>query len=139
MSRVVLALALAMPIAACAPSVDTLSVHRFSVAAENQFMPLDRTVNDAAVVSALYDEIRAMPPQSMQSFCPIDFGVRHELSFYVHGDRVLHGVMEMSCYVLDLGAGDRRQFDDRFPAHLLGALGLYTRGNELWPTPIPRP
>ena len=139
MIRVALALALALPIAACAPSVDTLSVHRFSVTAENEFAPLDRTVTDPAVVSTLYDEIRGMPPQSVQSFCPIDFGARHELSFYTHGDRVLHAVMQMSCHVLDLGAGDRRNFDDRFEAHLLGALGLYTRGNDLWPTPIPRP
>jgi hypothetical protein len=47
--------------------------------------------------------------------------------------------MQGSCHVLDLGAGDLRNFDDRFEAHLPGALGFYTRGNDLWPTPIPRP
>jgi hypothetical protein len=30
-------------------------------------------------------------------------------------------------------------FDDRFEADLLGALGFYTRGNDLWPTRMPRP
>jgi hypothetical protein len=47
--------------------------------------------------------------------------------------------MQGSCHVLDLGAGDLRNFDDRFEARLPGALGFYTRGNDLWPTPIPRP
>ena len=35
--------------------------------------------------------------------------------------------------------GNVRAFDDHFEADLLGALGLYTRGNDLWPTPLPRP
>ena len=67
----------------------------------------------------------------------IDFGVRHELSFFSEGTRVLHGIMEMGCGTIDLGAGDVRMLDDRIESELLGALGFYTRGNDLWPTPIP--
>lgn len=72
-------------------------------------------------------------------FCAIDFGVRHDLSFFMHGERVLHGVMDLGCGVIDLGAGDVRALDERFVPDLLDAIGLYTRGNDLWPTPIPRP
>jgi hypothetical protein len=45
----------------------------------------------------------------------------------------------MGCGTIDLGAGDVRAFDGHFEAELLGALGFYTRGHDLWPTPIPRP
>jgi hypothetical protein len=86
-------LAIAVVLAGCSPSVDSFSIHRFSVLAGNEFPPLDRTVKD------------------------IDIG----------------------CHFIDLGAGDRRTFDDSFEAELLGALGYCTRGNDLWPTPIPRP
>jgi hypothetical protein len=136
-----LAIALVVLLPACAPTADSLSIHRFSASAENEFPPLDRTVTDATVASGLYEEVRALRPQSTKGtvFCGLDFGVRHELSIFAHGDRILHGVMQMGCHVLDLGAGDVRTFDDRFEADLLGVLGLYTRGNDLWPTPIPRP
>jgi hypothetical protein len=133
-----LALALVL-LSACAPTVDSFSVHRFSASAQNQFPPLDRTVTTAAVASRLYEEVRALKPRPDGTvFCALDFGVRYELSFFARGERVLHGVMEMGCGVIDLGAGDVRSVDETFQADLLDALGLYTRGNDLWPTPIPR-
>ena len=133
--------AIALLVTGCGPSVDSFSVHRYAIDIGNQwtFPPLDRTVTDPAVATQLYKDIRALPADSATHFCAIDFGVRHELSFFAGETRVLHGVMEMGCHTIDLGAGDRRAFDDRIEAELLGALGLYTRGNDLWPTPIPRP
>ncbi len=137
----ILAIGLLLLLPACAPTADSFSIHRFALDIGNHFdfPPLDRTVTDAEVASLLYQEVRALRPREGTVFCPIDFGVRHELTFFMRGERVLHGVMEQSCHVIDLGAGDVRMFDDRFEADLLGALGLYTRGNGLWPTPIPRP
>ena len=136
-----LAIALVVLLPACAPTADSFSIHRFGVSADSEFPPLDRTVTEAAIATRLYEEVLALRPQATEGtvFCGLDFGVRHELSFFTHGDRILHGVMQMGCHVFDLGAGDVRTFDDRFEADLLGALGLYTRGNDLWPTPIPRP
>ena len=135
-----LAVALVLVLPACATTADSFSIYRFSTSADNEFLPLDRTVTDAAVASRLYEEVRALRPQATEGtvFCGLDFGVRHELSFFARGDRILHSVMQMGCHVIDLGAGDVRNFDDRLEADLLGALGLYTRGNDLWPTPIPR-
>jgi len=139
--RVAAALAIAVVLAGCSPSVDSFAIHRFSSLSYTAFPPLDRTVTDAAIASHLYDHVRALRPYEENGavFCAIDSGARHELSFYAHGERVLHGVMQMGCHLVDLGAGDRRTFDDTFEAELLGAIGLYTRGNGLWPTPIPRP
>ncbi len=99
-----------------------------------------RVAATLAIASHLYEHVRALHPQEENGtvFCALDAGARHELSFYALGGRVLHGIMEMGCRVIDLGAGDRRTFDDTLEAELLGALGLYTRGSSLWPTPIPR-
>jgi len=47
--------------------------------------------------------------------------------------------MELGCGVIDFGAGDARALNDRFRIELLSALGMYTGGHGLWPTPIPRP
>jgi hypothetical protein len=98
-------------------------------------------VADAGVASRLYEDIRALRPRPEGNFysCNLDHGIGYELSFFAGGARILHRVMQGSCHVLDLGAGDLRNFDDRFDAPLLGAPGFYTRGNDLWPTPIPRP
>lgn len=141
MIRVAATLAIAVVLTGCSPSVDSFSIHRFSAATENEFTLLDRTVTDAALASRLYQEVRALKPQpsDVTVFCGLDLGIRYELSFFAGGGRVLHGLVQGSCHVLDLGAGDLRVFDDGFEADLLGALGLYTRGNDLWPTPIPRP
>jgi hypothetical protein len=87
--RLAAALAIAVALTGCGPSVDSFRVHRFSATTQSEFPPLDRTVTDVAVASRLDEDVRA--------------------------------------------------FDDHFEADLLGALGLYTRGNDLWPTPIPRP
>ena len=139
MIRAAAALSIAVVLTGCSPSIDSFSIHRFSASGDNKFPPLDRTVTDAATASRLYEEIRALRPQDGTVFCALDFGVRHELSFFAGRERVMHAVMEGSCHLIDLGAGDVRAFDDHFEADLLGALGLYTRGNDLWPTPIPRP
>ena len=141
MIRVAAALAIAVLLSGCSPRVDSFSIHRFSSVSYSSFSPLDRTVTDAAMASHLYEHVRALQPyeQNGTVFCALDSGARHELSFYAHGVRVLHAVMEVGCHLIDLGAGDRRTLDDSFEAELLGALGFYTRGNALWPTPVPRP
>jgi hypothetical protein len=133
-----LAVAVVLVLGACAPSPDSFSIHRFSSVAYNEFQPLDRTVSDPAVASRLYREIRALRPREGTVFCAMDFGVRHELSFFMGAERILHGVMDLGCGEIDLGAGDVRALDEHFVPDLLGALGMYTRSNELWPTPIPR-
>jgi len=137
--RAVATLAIAVVLTGCSRSVDSFSIHRFwiDVGNHSEFTPLDRTVRDPAIASRLYEEIRALRPETGTRFCAIDFGVRHELSFFSEGTRVLHGIMEMGCGTIDLGAGDVRMLDDRIESELLGALGFYTRGNDLWPTPIP--
>jgi hypothetical protein len=138
--RAAATLAIAVVLTGCSPSVDSFSIRRFSSVPHQAFPSLDRTVTDAGAASRLYEDIRALRPQPDGTyFCGIDFGIRYELSFFAGGNRILHGVMHGSCHLLDLGAGDVRAFDDRFEADLLGALGFYTRGNDLWPTPIPRP
>jgi hypothetical protein len=139
--RVAATFAIAVVLTGCSPSVDSFSIHRFSSVPYNTFSPLDRTVTDAAIASHLYEHVRALHPYEENGtvFCALDSGARHELSVYSHGRRVLDAVMEMGCHLVDLGAGDRRTFDDTFEAELLGAIGLYTRGKGLWPTPIPRP
>ena len=139
MIRSAAAIAIAVVLTGCSPRVDSFSIHRFSSVSYNAFAPLDRTVTDVLVASRLYEEVRALRPQEGTVFCAIDFGVRHELSFFVHGQRVLHGVIELGCGVIDLGAGDVRALDEHFVPNLLDALGLYTRGNDLWPSPMPRP
>ena len=139
MIRAAATLAIAVVITGCSPGVDSFSIHRFS-ASDDRFPPLDRTVTDARIASRLYDDLRALRPQPEGTyFCNLDFGIRYDLSFFTRGDRVLHGIMHGSCHLIDLGAGDVRAFDDHFEADLLSALGYYTRGNDLWPTPIPRP
>jgi len=138
--RAAATLAIAVVLTGCSPSVDSFSIHRFSASPENRFPPLDRTVMDAAVASRIYEDIRGLRPQPQGTyFCGLDFGIRYELSFFAGHERIMHGVVHGSCHLIDLGAGDVRIFDDHFEADLLGALGLYTRGNDLWPTPIPRP
>ena len=140
MIRAAAALAIAVMLAGCGPSVDSFSIHRFSAEADKEFEPLDRTVTNTGIASRLYEDVRALRPQPEGTyFCGLDFGIRYELSFFAGRDRILHGVMQGSCHLIDLGAGDVRAFDDHFEADLLSALGYYTRGNDLWPTPIPRP
>jgi hypothetical protein len=138
--RAAATLAVAVVLTGCSPSVDSFSIHRFSASTEREFPPLDRTVSDAPVASRIYQDIRALRPQPEGNyFCNLDLGIRYELSFFAGGARILHAVMHGSCHLIDLGAGDVRAFDDQFESHLLGALGYYTRGNDLWPAPMPRP
>jgi len=139
MIRVAAAFAIAVVLAGCGPSVDSFSIRRFSTSTA-EFPPLDRTVTDAAIASRIYEDIRALRPQPEGTYyCNLDFGIRYDISVFAGRARILHGVMHGSCHLIDLGAGDVRAFDDHFEADLLGALGFYTRGNDLWPTPIPRP
>jgi hypothetical protein len=139
-TRVAATLAIVVVLAGCGPSADSFSIRRFSSVPYQAFPSLDQTVTDAGAASRLYEDIRALPPKPDGAyFCGIDFGIRYELSFFAGRNRILHGVTHGSCHLLDLGAGDVRAFDDRFEEDLLGALGFYTRGNDLWPTPIPRP
>jgi hypothetical protein len=139
--RLIVLVAIGLVLSVCVPTAESVSIHRFSAVAETRFPPLDRTINDPAIACHLYEHLRSLRPfeENGTVFCAFDFGARHELSFYARGERVLHGVLEMGCRFIDLGAGDRRSLDDSFEAELLGAVGLYTRGNDLWPTPIPRP
>ena len=141
MIRVAAALGIAVVLTGCNLSVDSFSIHRYAIEIGShwEFPPLDRTVNDPAIAAQLYHDIRALLPDTATHGCAIDFGVRHELSFFASGTRVMHAVMDMGCHTIDLGAGDRRASDDHIETELLGALGLYTRGSGLWPTPIPRP
>jgi hypothetical protein len=78
-----LAIALVVLLTACAPTAESFSIHRFSASGQNEFPPFDRTVTDAAAASRLYQEIRALRPPEGTVFCALDFGVRHELSFFV--------------------------------------------------------
>ena len=136
----ILAVALVVLAPACAPAADSFSIRRFSASADTAFPPLDRTVTDVGVASRLYEDVRALRPQPEGNyFCGLDSGIRYELAFFAGRERVMHAVMQGHCHLIDLGAGDVRAFDDRFEADLLGALGLYTRGSDLWPTPLPRP
>jgi hypothetical protein len=137
--RIAAAFAIAAVVSGCSPSVDSFSIHRFSASSYNEFPSLDRTVTNASAASRLYAEVRALRPREGTVFCADDRGIRHELSFFTRDARVLHGVIELGCGVIDLGAGDVRALDEHFVPDLLDALGLYTRGDDLWPTPIPRP
>ncbi len=125
---------------ACVPLVepvpDGAQIVRESVVAGNEFPPLDRTIGptDAA---ALRSEILALPPKTVEKFCPNDSGMRYRLVF--SGPRSLTVVLEAGgCRYAFLSPLDVRETTEQFWAHLAGALGFYTRGYDLYPTPLPR-
>ena len=90
MIRAAAALAIAVLLAGCNPSVDSFSIHRFSAEADKEFEPLDRTVTNTGVASRLYEDVRALRPQPEGTyFCGLDFGIRYELSFFAGRDRIL--------------------------------------------------
>lgn len=141
MIRAVLLVVSVAAVTACSPTADSFSVRRFG-AYGAEFPPLERTVTDAAAAAHLYARVRSLPrdpgppPDGFVS-CPMDLGLRYEITFFARGERLLHGVLTRGCGGLDLGAGDHRIIDDSFWAELAGDLGYYTRGNDLFPTPIP--
>ena len=73
MNRLAAALAIAVVLTGCSPSVDSFSVHRYAIEIGNhwEFPPLDRTVNDAAIATQLYHDIRALRPDTATHGCAI--------------------------------------------------------------------
>ncbi len=138
MTRVVLAaLAVAVTVA-CAPEPQTLHVQRFTEnSAVSRFEPLDRTITDPAVVRQLYDAVLALPPKPPGNyFCPISFGLRYRLTFAAGPKATRVVILEGDgCRVAHLDALAERATTESFWAELSGALGLYTRGNDLFPLP----
>ena len=101
----------------------------------NEFEPLDRTVTDAAAAAQLLATIDALPTARADVFCAAGFGLRYRLEFaaiplprtiIVEGD---------GCRLAHLGPLDVRETTEAFWAQLASALGLYTRGNDLFPLP----
>jgi len=85
--------------------------------AVSRFEPLDRTITDPVVVGALYRAILALPAKPpSDNFCPLSFGLRYRLTF-------------------ESGPKATRATTESFWAELAGGLGLYTRGNDLFPLP----
>jgi len=138
----VLVLAAVVGISACAPNVDAFSIRRFGVYGA-EFPALERTVSDTSAATHLYAKIRSLPrdpgpgPNVFVS-CPLDLGLRYEIAFFSLGHPLMRGVLTRGCGGLDLGAGDHRLLDESFWAELAGDLGYYTRGNDLFPTPLPQ-
>lgn len=133
------ALAIVLLVTACGPIMapaDRLRIVRESTMPENAFPPLDRTIEGADAAS-LPRELLALPPKTVDKFCPNDSGMRYRLSF--SGNPALTAVLEGGgCRYAYLSTFDIRETNDIVWAHLAGALGFYTRGNDLFPTPMPR-
>ena len=161
---VVLAL-LGVFVTGCGSTPDSFTIRRYVVDYGNSwtFPPLDRTVTDPAVVSQIYSKLLSLPrdggsatkeaayaadgegwpegylpPERPVFGCPMDFGIRYDLRFFRQGEPGLHAVLALACPSVDLGAGDHRVADESFWAQLAGALGFYTRGHDLFPTPLLR-
>jgi len=131
--------ALVVVLGACAPPpADELAVERVNTLPLNTFPPFSARVTEATIVQGLASKIRSLPPARLDVWCPFDWGLKYDLDFRHQGTRLLHGVVDAGgCRTLSLGAGDVRQTDESFWATLAGALNLYTRGSDLFPTPIP--
>lgn len=131
--------AVAVAIVACgarAAPVESLRIVRESVLARNAFPAFDRTIGGADAES-LRRELLALPPKTVDKFCPNDSGMRYRLSF--SGDPPVTAVLEAGgCRYAYLSPFDIRETNEDFWAHLAGALGYYTRGYDLFPTEIPR-
>jgi hypothetical protein len=137
-NRVVLAfLAVALAVA-CEAQPQSLRVQRFTDAsAVSRFEPLDRTITDPAVVHELYDAVWALRPKPPGDyFCPISFGLRYRLTFAAGPKATREVILEGDgCRVAHLDASTERATTESFWAELAGALGLSTRGNDLFPLP----
>ena len=130
--------AVAGVIVACGPMaapVESLRIVRESVVAGNVFPPFDRTLGGSDAAS-LRHELLALPPKTVEKFCPNDSGMRYRLSF--SGGAPVTAVLEAGgCRYVHLSTSDIRETNEDFWAHLAGALGFYTRGYDLFPTEIP--
>ena len=74
--------------------------------------------------------------QPAETFCPISWGMSYRLVFANRGGPTLVATVEADgCRYAYLGPADRRATTESFWARLAGALGFYTRGNDLFPLP----
>ncbi len=124
--------------AACLPSDRTLHVERFVESGDpSHFDPFDRTITDAAMVGRIEDALLALNPvRSGERFCPISWGLRYRLTFTRPLGLTRTAVLEADgCREAHLGPFDRRETTESFWALLADGLGLYTRGNDLFPLP----
>ncbi len=129
----------ALAIAACGPvgpSVDSVRIVRESVLAGNVFPAFDRTIEGSDAAS-LRRELLALPPKTVDKFCPDDSGMRYALSF--RGVVAATAVLEAGgCRYAQLSPTDIRETNEYFWTHLAGALGFYTRAYDFFPTAMPR-
>jgi hypothetical protein len=124
--------------AACAPSDQTLHIERFVESGDpSRFDPFDRTITDAAMVGGIEDALLALHPlRSGDRFCPISWGLRYRLTFTKPFGLTRTAILEADgCREAHLDALDRRETTESFWALLAEGLGLYTRGNDLFPLP----
>ena|SRR5438445_10785540 len=141
MKRALFALVLVSALVACDRAPTALHVQRVLVhTAVGQFEPLDRTITDVSVVADLDAVVRALPPApytpGAETFCPISWGLRYQLTFTHSSDPTLIATVEADgCRYAYLGPTDRRATTESFWAGLAAALGYYTRGNDLFPLP----
>jgi len=128
-------LAAAMAVTACGPTTDSLHIVRESVVAGNVFPSFDRTIGGSDAAS-LERELLALPPKTVDKFCPNDSGMRYRLSF--NAGSPLTAVLEAGgCRYAYASPSDVRETTEDFWAHLAGALGFYSRGHDLFPTELP--
>jgi hypothetical protein len=122
---------------ACSHAPTTLRVERFVESSANaaQFEAFDRTISDAALVSEIKDDLFDLPAAEQDVFCPIAWGLRYRLTFSGWMGTSTVAVLEGDgCRFAHLGL-EVRATNESFWAKLAGALGLYTRGNDLFPLP----
>jgi hypothetical protein len=126
-------------LSACAPPVTSLRVQRFAAdPAASHFEPFDRTITDASAVNELAQQLRTLPPAfAGDRFCGMGGGLRYRLT--VAGTPKTSFVANVEgdgCREAHLGPFERRSTTDSFWATLAGALGLDTRGHDLFPLPL---
>jgi hypothetical protein len=139
-SRAAVAILALLIATACTQAPDTLRIERvLEDAAVGRFDPLDRTVTDAATVRDIHDALVALPAAPRggnEPFCPISWGLGYRLTFAHTGTTTRVAVLEADgCRYAHLSPTDRRTTTESLWAALAGALGYYTRGNELFPLP----
>ncbi len=123
---------------ACAPAGRTLHVERFVEGGDaSRFDPFDRTITDAAMVRRIEDALLALRPiTGPERFCPISWGLRYRLTFAKPLGLARTAIVEADgCREAHLDPLDRRDTTESFWALLADGLGLYTRGNDLFPLP----
>lgn len=120
----------------CVGEPTSLRVLRFSdMAGTNDFAPFDQTITDEVAVRHLSDLLDALPVGRTDVFCPVSFGLRYALTFKGSGRARSIRVEGDGCRLAYLTDSDVRATTDSFWAELAGALGLYTRGSDLFPLP----